>query len=98
MLFMPTNPDLNSSLNHTSLVNTDEGYKLHLYYGLLEKKPEQTNKRLFTYDIDIYTVNRKINIETLLTEFEKINTEMYNIFIWGMNPDLITRLERDLDV
>ena len=92
MVFMPTESNLDSSLNHTGLINTDGGYKLGLHYGLLEKNPKQGNKRNFTYDIDIYTVGREVSVDDLLSEFKKINEEMYNVFIWGINPELIHRL------
>lgn len=95
--FMPSKSSLDSSLNHTSLINSDDGYKLALNYGLLERNPEQGEKRNFTYDIDIYTVNKEIKRDALLEEFKKINEEIYNVFIWGMNPELIDRLGRRVD-
>ena len=97
-VFMPSESTLGSSLSSTSLLDMNEEYRLVLNYGLLEEKPEQKEKKLFTYDIDVFTMNRETESTDLLTEFQKINKEMYNIFIWGMNPELIKKLcNKDLN-
>ena len=91
LLVIPTMDFLDRGLNYITLKNTSN-YRLNLSYGLMQESSEPSDFRQLTFDTDIFKVDTTVKIEDLLDEFEKINSEIYNVFIWGMNPILIRSL------
>ena len=92
LLAIPNPELLDRGLNYITLKNSDN-YKLNLSYGLMQENSKLPNVRQLAFDTDIFKFDAAVEVENLLSEFKKINSEIYNVFIWGMNPTLIRSLD-----
>ena len=90
---IPMDAPITRGLTSISLENSDN-YNLHLNYGFVGDHPQKKNIKQFTYDVDLFNANTNICIENLIDEFKKINSEIYNIFIWGINSKIIESLSK----
>ena len=58
-------------------------YQLNLNYGLIPNQNE-TSKRQFVLDIDLFNFKSDFISSNLITEFQIINDEIFNIFNWSL--------------
>ena len=90
---MPRESILERGVTYIDLTSK-EGHKLKMGYGLLEDEKNKHNIKQILLDLDIFQISRETDIDCLVDEFDKINSEMYNIFTWAINPSLISTLNK----
>ena len=93
---------INHFLNLPGLANLESGasnfqlrkenYQLNLSYGLLPKNPESKNRGQILLDIDLFGDYQKLTIEEIGSEWLKFNNEIFNIFNWAVNEEVISNL------
>ncbi len=71
----------------------NEHYNLLLNYGLVGATNAQTKNHILV-DIDLF-LEENVLKENLFNEFEKINSEVFNIFIWCMSAESIDYLKSE---
>ena len=91
MQILPSNATLTRTISNISL-NNSNNYQLNINYGFIGLNPQDPKIGQFTYDIDLFKTESNIDISRLNDEFDKINSEVYNIFIWGIKDSLIKSL------
>lgn len=86
--YLPPHNYLKSNINNTSF--NVENYELILRYGLL---PSNNSPNVFQLLLDITMSKQNNNLTTeIIDELEIINSEIYNIFHWSLQDDVISHL------
>ena len=84
---MPKNTSIIDNLSVIKC-NNKEDYNLNIQYGCKNLHPKN-NTYQFIYDMDIFKISDNTIMSDLEKEFTKINSEIYNIFVWGMNDKFL---------
>ncbi len=71
------------------------GYKLNLSYGILKNPIKGHPEEQILLDIDLYKINSETDFSKLEEELNLINQEIFNIFTWALNKNLIFSLTSD---
>lgn len=88
LIFMPSQDTLDSGMTRCTF-NAPE-FKLNLAYGVLEQK--QNTHRQAVLDIDLFKINGFTSIYNLNDVMTQINEEIFNIFNWAIQKELLSSL------
>lgn len=89
LLYFPCQGLLSSGITKTSFKNGE--YQLNIVYGLLEKKQSLPHNQALL-DIDLFKRIGITNMSELFTIMSSINEEIFNIFHWAFQRELLEQL------
>ncbi|MBF9221766.1 TIGR04255 family protein [Hymenobacter ruricola] len=87
---MPAAEHLLTSITNSRFVEGDN--TLNIVYGLLPKQDFEPDSSHLLLDIDLFNSSTHSSIEEIKSNFNLINDAIYNIFIWSLQPSLISIL------
>jgi len=79
----PDTSFISSGITNVTLENNKN--RLNLIYGLLA--PAQQKKQILI-DIDLFLINQNVDLNSLKSIWETINTEIFNIFNWALSDKM----------
>ena len=87
-------PELKYLESGTSSVQLKmENYQMNLSYGFLPDKPDLKRKKQILLDIDLFKISTDLLLNDVESEWKKINQEIFNVFNWALNKNLISSLK-----
>ncbi|MBJ6145842.1 TIGR04255 family protein [Hymenobacter sp. BT559] len=91
---LPASAFLYSGVSNYRFIN--DPYRLDLVYGITPE-PGPDKSREFILDIDILNTSEENSFSNLNAVFQTINDELFNVFNWSINPELLEIINKNID-
>lgn len=90
-LFLPNANFIDSGVSNVTL--SKDIYRLNLKYGILPQRDNKTLRQV-VLDIDLFSLPNELQTNKVIEEFQTINDEIFNIFVWAIKDEIRSILKK----